>query len=468
MAKKPTITIPVANEKILKPAVNALINKDSREYKKYTAVILYGGRGGSKSHFGAIIAILRCLYFEGHVLCCREVQKSIQESVKSLIEQKIKDLNYQDSFDISQTSIRSLVKPNNMVFKGISTSYRTAGTIKSFENASFAYWEEAQSAEAKSLQLLVPTLRHDNGVKFLFVMNPMTNQDAVFEYFKGRKDALFVKINYEDNKYLPKALKKEAQMLALQSPDEYRHVWLGEPMGTEKPSVLPYNKLMTCFDLFNQFKKMQGGRYEVGYDAAASETGDYSAFAIRNGAFLNHVERFRIADTGKGAVKVHKQIQPLNPLILTYDATGVGAGVGSKLKEIRTTYKINPFLFGGKVAGEDRKFSLKTTNKDMFVNRTAQAWWLLRLRVQNTYLLSQGEKIDPELCLFIDPDQPEVEELKKQLSMIAFSYDPRGRIKIEKKENTNSSPDMADAVLLAFARESSRGLIYKKIIKDVV
>ena len=122
---------------------------------RYKAI--YGGRGKGASHFFAELAIERCLLNPGtRIACVREVQKSLKESVKLLIEDKIKAFGLESKFDIRQDFITA---PGNglIVFQGMAD--HTAESVKSLEGFDIGYVEEAQTLTAKSLETLRPTIR---------------------------------------------------------------------------------------------------------------------------------------------------------------------------------------------------------------------------------------------------------------------------------------------------------------------
>src|SRR5690349_5238032 len=119
----------------------------------------YGGRGGAKSHFFAEQIILRCMVRQTRVVCIREVQNSIKDSVRQLLVDKIEKLGVGKLFDALETEIRG---PHGslIVFKGMQ-SYN-ADNIKSLEAYDLAWVEEAQTFSQHSLDLLRPTLRKDD------------------------------------------------------------------------------------------------------------------------------------------------------------------------------------------------------------------------------------------------------------------------------------------------------------------
>lgn len=185
----------------------------------------YGGRGGAKSHFFAEQIILRCYTKQERVVCIREVQNSIKDSVKQLLIDKINSLGLQDIFEILESEIRG---PNGsfIVFKGMQ-SYNAAN-IKSLEAFTIAWVEEAQTLSQHSLDLLRPTIRKE-GSELWFSWNPRYKTDPVDAFFRKNppEDAVSVSINWRDNPWFPEVLRKEMEHDFSVDSDKAEHIWNG-------------------------------------------------------------------------------------------------------------------------------------------------------------------------------------------------------------------------------------------------
>lgn len=193
---------------------------------RYKAI--FGGRGSGKSHFFADAAVLNATNSRGlRVLCVREVQKSLKESAKRLIEDKIRGRGLSRQFDVLTTEIRG---PGDGVFTFVGMQDHTADSIKSYEGYDIAWVEEAQSLSARSLELLRPTIRKP-GSELWFSWNPRASRDAVDQFFRGEDppdNAIIHKINYDLNPWFPDELEQERLLDKKARPDRYAHVWLGE------------------------------------------------------------------------------------------------------------------------------------------------------------------------------------------------------------------------------------------------
>lgn len=185
----------------------------------------YGGRGGAKSHFFAEQIIVRCLIQPTRVVCIREVQNSIKDSVRQLLIDKIEKLGLLQTFDVLESEIRG-PGGSQIVFKGMQ-SYNAAN-IKSLEGYDIAWVEEAQTLSQHSLDLLRPTLRK-NGSELWFSWNPRFKTDPVDQFFRKNPpdDAVSVLINWRDNPWFPEVLRKEMEHDFQVDPDKAEHIWNG-------------------------------------------------------------------------------------------------------------------------------------------------------------------------------------------------------------------------------------------------
>jgi len=180
-----------------------------------------------KSHFFAEDVVERMILDDSHcVVCIREIQKSLKFSAKKLVEDKIREFNASHLFDITLTEIRRIGGTGVMIFQGMQD--HTADSIKSLEGFNTAWVEEAQSISARSLELLLPTIRAE-GSEILFSWNPNEADDPVEQLFIDEDDnSICIHVNYTQNKLLPQTLKDEADRHLRNNPDTFSHVWLGE------------------------------------------------------------------------------------------------------------------------------------------------------------------------------------------------------------------------------------------------
>jgi phage terminase large subunit len=186
----------------------------------------HGGRGSGKSHFFAELLIERCIMEKTYAVGVREVQKSLAQSVKKLLELKIEKLGVQTQFNVKQDFIGTPYG-GMIIFQGMQN--HTADTIKSLEGYDVAWVEEAQTLSQRSLDLLRPTIRKE-GSELWFGWNPNLPTDPVDVLLRGENpppDCVVVESNYRDNPWLPDVLKQEIAYDQKRDPDKFAHVWLG-------------------------------------------------------------------------------------------------------------------------------------------------------------------------------------------------------------------------------------------------
>lgn len=188
----------------------------------------HGGRGSGKSHFFAELAVERSLLDSGlRVACIREVQNSLKESVKRLLEDKIEALGVSSKFGIFNDHITTPGK-GVMIFQGMKD--HSAESVKSLEGFDIAYVEEAQTLSERSLEMLRPTIRAD-GSEIWCSWNPRSKRDPVDALLRGANkppDAIVVQANYKDNPFFPKELEAERLHDLANKPERYAHIWEGD------------------------------------------------------------------------------------------------------------------------------------------------------------------------------------------------------------------------------------------------
>lgn len=187
----------------------------------------YGGRGSGKSHNFAEMLIEECIREKTDAVCLREIQKSLKFSVKKLLENKIASMNAGAYFEVQNEQIKS-VNGGVIIFQGMQD--HTSESIKSLEGFKIAWFEEAQTASQRSLDLLRPTIRSP-GSQLWFSWNPRFATDPVDQLLRGPTpppNAIVVEANYSDNPWLPAELLEEMEYDKRRDPDKYAHIWLGK------------------------------------------------------------------------------------------------------------------------------------------------------------------------------------------------------------------------------------------------
>jgi phage terminase large subunit-like protein len=199
---------------------------DIAAHRRYRGV--FGGRGSGKSQFFATLATAYCLINSGaRIVCVREVQKTLKDSVYQLLADKISQHGLGKIFGLKNDRIDT-PGGGQIIFLGMQD--HTAESIKSLEGYDIAWVEEAQNLSAHSLELLRPTIRKPQS-ELWFSWNPRSASDPVDQLLRGiepPENAIVLRANYSDNPWFPDVLEQERLFDKKNKPDRYAHIWLGE------------------------------------------------------------------------------------------------------------------------------------------------------------------------------------------------------------------------------------------------
>jgi phage terminase large subunit len=207
--------------------VNAEFPKKLRflfEPKRYK--VARGGRGSGKSWGFARALLILGAKQRMRILCTREVQKSIKDSVHKLLSDQIQALGLESFYDILETTIRGR-NGTEFLFAGLST--QTIESIKSFEGIDVCWVEEGQKVSKRSWTILIPTIRKD-GSEIWVSFNPELDDDETYLRFvvNPPPDCISIEMNYGDNPWFPSVLEQERlHAKATLSADEYENIWEG-------------------------------------------------------------------------------------------------------------------------------------------------------------------------------------------------------------------------------------------------
>lgn len=184
-----------------------------------------GGRGSAKSWSVARALLLRGLGSEERVLCTREVQKSIKQSVHQLLSDQIIELGLEEFYEVLQNEIRGR---NGTAFYFAGLSDLTAASIKSFEGCTIVWIEEGQTITERSWRILTPTIREE-GSEIWTTYNPELDTDETHKRaMSGEADTLCIEMNHADNPWFPAVLEAEREKAERTLTKEmYAHIWEG-------------------------------------------------------------------------------------------------------------------------------------------------------------------------------------------------------------------------------------------------
>lgn len=186
--------------------------------------VLYGGRGAGKSHSVATALLIQGMKKQHRILCCRELQTSISDSVHKLLSDMIAKYGLSDFYEVQRATIRGK-NGTEFLFAGLR---HNISSIKSFEGCSRVWVEEAQSVTKASWETLIPTIRSD-GSEIWVTFNPEFEEDETYQRFVKNppSNAIVAKVNWNDNPFFPDVLREEMESLKIRDPDAYLTTWEG-------------------------------------------------------------------------------------------------------------------------------------------------------------------------------------------------------------------------------------------------
>lgn len=374
--------------------------------------ITAGGRGSGKSWSIASLLMQQLSAEKHNLVCCREIQKSLDDSVYKLCVETIKRLKL-GGWNV----LRDVLENENgsrVIFRGLK-DLRAGNAIKSLEGYDRAWIEEAQSVSAESLQMLIPTIRM-NGSEIWASYNPNTEEDAI-ESLKLREGAVVVKCNWNDNPWFTEKLAKDREADYKFNPDMARHIWEGEYLAQAENAVMGRIAVHEAM----QREVSDEGDYQLACDVARFGD-DSTVIGLRKGLKLKSIEELK----GKSLVEICDKIEIVagrnKSMKMKIDETGVGGGVVDILKSrgYREVIGIN--------------FGSKPQDADKFADLPSEMWC--------TFPIEEVGLIEND-------------RLFHELTDRRYSYDHKARRQVESKDsyksrNNGKSCDYADCILMLY------------------
>lgn len=385
--------------------------------EKWRYIVYYGGRNSGKSYHVAMALLLRGRDKRLRILCTREIQNTIKDSVHKLLKDIIEKHGFAD-YDITFDSIINKKTGTEFIFKGLK---RNIIEIKSTEGVDICWGEEAQSVSNDSLDILTPTIRKP-GSQIIFTFNRFTELDPVFVRFVQTKTETTYarKVNYD---HLEKVgLLTDVVKIEMESdkgnPSLFAHKWLGEPIGQAEMSIIPRDKLLEAMNRIIE----DDGQIEVGVDVARMG-GDRTVFWKRKGLKTIDFTIHSKLRTPEICDQLEQFVGNDKEMTIKIDDTGVGGGVTDEMMR-RGYVNIVAINFGG--APQD---------KDKYPDLISEAWFHLADVIEQIQL-----PLDSDLLM--------------ELSTRQWAQDSKGKRAIESKKEYKKrgfkSPDLADACIICY------------------
>jgi len=358
-------------------------------------IILYGGRSSGKSHSVALALLLRGRNGKLRILCTREVQNTIKDSVHKLLADLI-DKHNMVEYEVQKDSIRNTLTGTEFIFKGLR---HNTNEIKSTEGIDICWVEEAQSITKASIDILTPTIRKA-GSQIIFTFNRFDELDPVFVEFVMNKPAnTFVnKVNYdvlESAGLLPDVIKEEIEK-DRDNPELFAHKWLGEPISQSDKALISRTNILEAMKRTIE----DDGAIEIGVDVARMG-GDRTVFWKRKGLKTLDYKVYKGLRTTEVCDKLELFCDSDKEVTIKVDDTGVGGGVTDEM--LKREYNVIAINFGG-LAGDKNKYP----------NWISEAWFNLADIIDNIEL-------------------PFNSDLLMELSTRQWSQDVKGKRRVESK-----------------------------------
>lgn len=379
-----------------------------------------------------------------------------------MLDDTINREGYAAEFDVQRTSIRHLITGSEYMFYGIKNN---TTKIKSLEGIDICWVEEAEAVSKESWETLIPTIRKP-GSEIWVSYNPKNILDDTHQRFviAPPHDICLLTVNYTDNPWFPEVLRLEMEECKRKDYDLYLHIWEGEPVADSDMAIIKPSWIAAAVDAHLKIGFEASGHKRIGFDVA-DEGEDSNATTLAHGSVVTDCQQWNKGDVITSADRVKNYAEEVRASEIVYDSIGVGAGVKAHLKRV-CRIPATGFNAGESVFKPEAKYAEGKTNKDMFSNIKAQAWWGVRDRFYNTWRVVKHLEANPDDRDFVkqfSDDQlislssgiKQLEYLKAELSRPWVDYDNNGRVKVESKKDMKKrgipSPNMADSLIMAFA-----------------
>ncbi len=397
----------------------------------------FGGRGSGKSYAVGDILLYKSLEYKKNMLCTRQIQGSMTDSVQPLLSARAEQLGFVNRFKATKSELVNNVG-SRFIFKGLKDS-TAQNSVKSIFDINTAWVEEAQCVTQDALDLLLPSVRAKDS-EIMFTYNRQADNDPVHKLFLSLADTekrkyiiyqdkkfywteyrgdnmIGIKINYDGNPFFTKELELTRKLHLEKFPEDYAHFWEGEPRCTELNTILNRELIKIAMSKIG----IDDGQEQVGVDVARYGN-DKTVLSKRKGLKLFPLRIFSNKSVTDVAKAVMDFVNFNKEILIKVDDTGVGGGVTDILEDA-----------GYNVIGVNNAQSAK--DKDKYPNAISEMWFEFR-EILNLISL------------------PKSDELCDQLGNRRYGIDAKARRFVEKKDDYKKrygiSPDLADSVLLCF------------------
>jgi len=438
---------------------------------KARCVVFIGGRSSGKSEGTARILLLKCLEEQADILCGREYQNSIDDSVHKLLCDIIKKEQIIGA-NITDKKIR-FNKGGEFKYKGFA---RNSEAVRSAQGFKYSWIEEAQDLSEKSIDELLPTIRAP-GSQLFFTANPMASNDPfsirfikpfrrhITQHGFYEDDMhLIIEMNWRDNPWHGELEKQRLWDKEHQSRAKYDHVWEGHFNDTVEDSIILAEWFDSAIDAHLKLGFEPVGAKILAFDPS-DEGPDNKAYCLRQGSVILDLAEMETGDSAEGLDWALNRAHDYHVNLFVWDADGLGVAlkrqVAKSFHGVHTDWK----MFKGSESpdwpeafyqsDERAKWSQSKKNKHTFKNKRAQYYWMLRDRFYNTHqAVTKGKYIDPDTQISISSEIDCLEQFRSEICRIPKKHNPNGLIQIMDKQQMKTrlkieSPNLADAAMMS-------------------
>lgn len=388
----------------------------------------WGGRGSGKSWDRALHGLIRMTSEPMRMACVREVQKSLKDSVHQLLVDTIQRENLGAQFNVTEVKIENVVTGGFAVFMGMKD--QNAESIKSLEGFDVAWWEEAQNASKRSLELLRPTIRKPRS-QIWFTWNPRFRLDPVDVLMRqsgaAEAERTVVKANFDSNPYFTEELDRERRMALSGDAKRYAHIWEGAYEDESDTQFISAGVVQMARK--REPMSQVDDPMVLGVDVARFGD-DSTCLQPRKGNDAQtypHV-KLRGLDTMQVVGRVSELHAEHRFDMIFVDETGVGAGVVDRLRQLNLP--VMGINFGSSA-------DVPVQGLPKCANKRAEMWAKAREAMRRGLAIADDDEIET------DATGP------------TYRFDADNAILLEKKEDMKKrgvrSPDRFDALALTYA-----------------
>lgn len=437
---------------------------------KARIIVLIGGRGSAKSESTGRILLMKSQTEQADVLCGREFQNSIDDSVHKLLSGLVVKTGAQ-GFNVTDKKIDCY--GGGFRFKGFS---RNSAAVKSAQDFKYSWIEEADSLSQQSIDDLLPTIRSE-GSQLWFTANPQSSADPFSKrfilpyerhlrqhgYYEDEMH-LIILINYRDNPWFPKELELQRKWDFGNLPRaKYDHIWEGAFNDSIEDSLIMAEWFDACIDAHKTLGFEPIGLKMAAHDPS-DEGNDDKGYAYRHGSVLLDLQEKATGNVNDGGdwatgLAINQGVDAF-----TWDCDGLGVGLNRQVtKAFEGKHTLISQFKGSESPDspdaifehvEGSKIQGQKTNKQAIKNKRAQYYYQIRQRIFKTYeSVVKGVYNDPDGMISFDSSIELLPKLRSELCRLPVKPNANGLFELYPKPEMKSkfkidSPNLGDAVMM--------------------